>query len=129
MDSFIQLAKSRVWAVDVRFVDLFFRLFCSLIAAGHDANAPFATVPELMAAFLGDPYDLLQRPLVTFVELQLLIESGMYLEHEWLFDYIHTTYDDLQRERTRNNQPTERFRGSDDFWRRYFNVNNTNLHT
>jgi len=127
MDSFIQLAKSRVWSVDVRFVDIFFRMFCALIAAGHDASAPFVSVPELMDAFLGNPYDLLQPALVTFIDLQLLIDSGLYLEHEWLFDYIRAKYDELQRERTGNGLPTERFRGSDDFWRRYFDVNFTNL--
>jgi len=95
--------------------------------AGHDASAPFVSVPELMDAFLGNPYDLLQPALVTFIDLQLLIDSGLYLEHEWLFDYIRTTYNEMQRERTRNNQPTERFRGSDDFWRRYFDVSFTNI--
>jgi len=76
-----------------------------------------------MAAFLGDPYeDVIDPIVVNFTVLQLLLDSGNTLEHEWLFNYIRTNYDNLQRERTQNGLPTQRFRGSDEFWRRYFDV-------
>lgn len=119
MDNLVHLAMTRVWSIDDRLVNALFRVFCALIVAGHDTNPLFASVPELMDAFLGDPVTLLGTVTVNYAMLQLLIDTGAYLDSDWLFNFVRQQWDRLNAE----SAPGLRdFRGSDEFWRRVFHV-------
>lgn len=119
MDKFVALVKSRVWSMDHRLLSAFFNVFCALITTGHDSNAPFATVPELMDAFVGDPVTLLEPVVINFTTLQLLVDTCVFSENEYSFNFVRDNFDRLTGARTPG---ANSFRGSDEFWTRYFNV-------
>lgn len=119
MDKFIELAVSRIWIGNERIVGGMFRVFCALVVAGHDSNALFMSVPDLMTAFMGDPVTLLGAVAVNYATLQLLIDTGVYLDNDWTFNFVRDQWDRLNAERA----PGARdFQGSDEFWRRVFHV-------
>lgn len=119
MDNLVRLASTRVWSIDDHLVNALFRVFCALIVAGHDTNPLFASVPELMDAFMGDPVTLLGAVTTNYATLQLLIDTGAYLQNDWVFNFVRDTWDRLNDERAPD---ASNFRGSDEFWRRVFRV-------
>jgi len=128
MDNFVRLVQTRVWADNQAILGAMFRVFMALIVTGHDANAPFTSVPEFMQALLGDPITDWSGPVViNYVTLQLLIDTGVYLESTAVFDYICRKLEELLRlDRQDPNRPRldrdQQFRGNNAFWNRYYNV-------
>jgi len=127
MDNFVRLVQTRVWAGNEAILGAMFRVFMALIVTGHDANAPFTNIPEFMQALLGDPFVVAAPVVINYVTLQLLIDTGVYLENTAVFEFICRTLEELLRQdREDPNRPRlardQQFRGNSDFWNRYYNV-------
>jgi len=122
MDKFIELIHTRAWTYSPAILSAMFRVFCSIVICCHDQDTLLSSASDFLDAFFGDPGFVAGNVLTNYITLQLLIDTGTYLEDNEVFLFI---CDMLEKLLQKDGPPTrDQFHGSDDFWQRYHNVSN-----